>query len=136
VATLLPDGDAFYSYASQINDAGDIIVHRYDESWNAQVWFLRSGGVVTPPPTSEALATEIAALVSSGHIPVNVASSLLASLDAATASLAAGNTKAAKGQINAFINKVNAALRSRRLDSSTADALVSAAEAILAEVGG
>ena len=57
-------------------------------------------------------------------------------LRAAGRSLERGQMNAARGQLGAFINAVEALARSERLDTAVASALMAAAEAILSGAGG
>jgi hypothetical protein len=60
--------------------------------------------------------------------------SLHSKLDAAMASLSAGNTNAAANQLRAFINEVEAMMRSGRLSATSGQALIAEANAILAQL--
>ena len=60
--------------------------------------------------------------------------SLISKLDAAARSLDRGNHNSAAGQLNAFINEVQAMKKSRKLDSATADSWIAQAELILGTV--
>jgi hypothetical protein len=57
--------------------------------------------------------------------------SLISKLEAAQRSLAQGNGNAASGQLNAFINEVQAFERSRRLDPVSADSLTAQAQVVI-----
>lgn len=57
--------------------------------------------------------------------------SLINKLDAAERSLSAGNPQAARGQLTAAMNEIQALQRSGRLTATTADALTSQLRAIL-----
>ncbi|HEU4561366.1 MAG TPA: DNA/RNA non-specific endonuclease, partial [Longimicrobium sp.] len=63
------------------------------------------------------------------------ANSMNAKLRAASASLDRGNTTAAAGQLNAFINEVEATVQSGRMSQAQGDALIAAARTILASFG-
>ncbi len=65
-----------------------------------------------------------------------VASQLLASSEAAAASLAGGNPTAAAGQLEAFIKKVEAAVRAGRISQATADELIAYVRRLLEAMGG
>lgn len=56
---------------------------------------------------------------------------LLASLDAAEASLARGKLNAARGQLGAFVNKVQALKKSRRIAADVADSLIQMVQALM-----
>jgi hypothetical protein len=72
--------------------------------------------------------------VASGDIDANIANSLKSKLEAALASLARGNENSARGQLNAFINHVEAQ-RGKKISDSAAEALISAAQAVLDGLG-
>lgn len=66
----------------------------------------------------------------------NLVGPLTVSARAATVSLVTGDTQGAIGELGAFINKVEAALRSGRISQATADPLINYARRILAVIGG
>jgi hypothetical protein len=68
--------------------------------------------------------------VASGDIDATMANSLKSKLEAALASLERGNENSARGQLNAFINQVEAQ-RGKKISDAAADALISAAQAVL-----
>jgi uncharacterized membrane protein len=87
---------------------------------------------VTVQSPAQAVADEVAAiadLVDSGTIPPNVAQSLISKLQAA---LSATQPNAAINELGAFVNKVNALLKSGRISSATAAELIEAANRIIA----
>ncbi|HET7229157.1 MAG TPA: PKD domain-containing protein [Longimicrobium sp.] len=70
-----------------------------------------------------------------GAVSGGTANSMNAKLRAASASLDRGNTASATGQLNAFINEVQATVQSGRLSQAAGDALVAAARRILDSMG-
>jgi PKD repeat protein len=86
--------------------------------------------VLTPQQGLANLQQQVNGVLNGG-----AANSLNAKLRAAGASLDRGNTTAAAGQINAFINEVQAAVQSGRLSQAQGDALIAAARRILASFG-
>ena len=86
----------------------------------------------TPEQQIDALVEQIATLISSGGLSAASASSLNASLGSALAALERGNENAARGELGAFVNKVNALVRSGRLAASAGADLVAAANAVSA----
>jgi len=90
--------------------------------------------LLTPAQAVQSLVDEVNAL----SIPAGVKNSLTAKLDAALQSIANGSTSAAKGQLQAFINEVNAKCcvphPGKTLTQDEADALIAAAEDILASL--
>lgn len=82
----------------------------------------------TPAELIEALISQVESIPSLNQGQRN---SLLSKLEAAQQSLERGNRNAARGQLNAFINEVQALQRSGRLDAATADLLIAQAQAII-----
>lgn len=90
----------------------------------------------TPTPNAQ---TQIANLVSTVNdlLPLNSGekNSLISKLNAASASVDRSNSNSACGQMNAFINEVNALIRSSRLTPATGNDLVSQAQSIKTSIG-
>lgn len=82
----------------------------------------------TPADLIETLISQVENITSLNKGQKN---SLISKLEAAQQSLARANRNAARGQLNAFINKVQALKRSGRLDAATADSLIVQAQAII-----
>ena len=82
----------------------------------------------TPADAIKALISQVESIPSLNQGKKN---SLIRKLDAAQQSLARGNRNAARGQLNAFINEVQALERSGRLAPATADSLIAQAKAII-----
>jgi hypothetical protein len=82
----------------------------------------------------EALIDLVDAFVASGDIDPTMANSLKAKLEAALASLSRGNENSARGQLNAFINHVEAQ-RGKKISDSAADALIEGAEDVVDRLG-
>lgn len=89
---------------------------------------------ITPPSPTQQIASITATVQSLASTLGNDGTSMLSSLDAATASLARGNTGAARNQMNAFKNKVSAQ-RGKKLSAAQADALLAAADQVIASIG-
>jgi hypothetical protein len=87
---------------------------------------------ITPPTPTQQIASITSTI--QGLNLGNDGAQLLASLDAANSSLARGNTTAAKNQLNAFKNKVSAQ-RGKKLTAAQADALLAAADQVIASIG-
>ncbi len=90
---------------------------------------INGDGTVTYTPAVPTLAGLIARV---GALPLNRGqiNSLLSKLDAASRSLARGNETAARNQIQAFVNEVEAMARSGRIDSGVAAELIAWARAL------
>ena len=65
----------------------------------------------------------VSALVDGSEIRAGEANSLQAKLDAAARSRQRGNTTAVEGQLNAFLNEIDAMVRSGRLSAAQVDRL-------------
>jgi hypothetical protein len=93
---------------------------------------------VTITVTAGAIAAQIQSLmdqVESLGLPKGQENSLEAKLRAALASVQRGNESSASGQLGAFINEVEAQ-RGKKIPSADADALIAAAQQIIAELSG
>jgi hypothetical protein len=74
---------------------------------------------------------DLSELVESYNLPHGIENALLVNLNSALAALEVGDTERARERLQAFINQVEAR-RGNKLTAEQADALVEAAEAILA----
>jgi hypothetical protein len=77
------------------------------------------------------IAALIALIMNNSSLNQGQKNSLISKLDAASRSLDRGNRNSAAGQLNAFINEVQALKKSKKLDSSTADSWIAQAELVL-----
>jgi DNA/RNA endonuclease G (NUC1) len=77
----------------------------------------------------------IDALAANGKISAGIANSLRSKLDAAAAALDRGNDTAARSQLGALVNEIDALTRSRRLDAVDAAALETAIAALTESLG-
>jgi hypothetical protein len=98
-------------------------------------------GIASPPTFNGAFSeTFVSALTNLGNLiagfglPAGTANSLLAKVNAAQASLAAGNTTAACNELGALINEASAQ-SGKKLPSAEAAAIIAAAEAIRTALG-
>jgi hypothetical protein len=83
-----------------------------------------------PPVPSNQIADLIAFVGGAEAIDAGLENALIASLDAAQASVDAGNTQTAQAQLNALINKVQA-VKGKRILDAVADQIIAAAQSIL-----
>ena len=88
-----------------------------------------------PVAQAKALLRELAARVDELDLPRGWSRALEASLRAAARSLDREKLQAVRGQLGAFINKVEAQ-RGKKLDEPTADALIAAAQEVLCAIEG
>ena len=87
--------------------------------------------VVNPPPhTIQGLGNKVSALLGTGAISSQTAQQLMASVNAAAASLAAGNLSDARGQLGAFINKVQSCMKTGKISAADGAALIAYAQSI------
>jgi hypothetical protein len=112
-----PNGDALMVIAATQGPYGSVVVN--------------GDGTVTYTPGIPSIA-RLMAQVARFLLNQGQANSLLSKLDAARRSRARGNDTAARNQLAAFINELEALKRSGRLDPATADALIAAARALVA----
>ncbi len=89
---------------------------------------------VTSQQRIMALTAQIDELVSRGSLTADQAAGLRDKLAAIEAKIVAGNSRAAANQIRAFTNQVSAMIASRRLSAEEGQALVEAAELLLAQI--
>jgi DNA/RNA endonuclease G (NUC1) len=81
------------------------------------------------------LTQAIGDLQGQGDISRGEATAFRASLDAAARQMARGDAAAARGELGAFINKVNAAVQAGRLTAAEGAALIASAQRIVAALG-
>lgn len=81
------------------------------------------------------LREKVVALGTSGVLNAGNTNALLVKLNAAEAALARGNKQAARGSVGAFINQVNAFVRTGKLTSAQGAALLADAQTILSKTG-
>lgn len=87
--------------------------------------------VLSPAAAAQAAADAVAAM-----LPAQEAAPLIESLTSASAAIERGNVTAASGKLGAFDNKVEAMLKSRKIDAATAEALKSYSRRVRASMGG
>jgi len=90
--------------------------------------------VQTPQAALQGVSRDVAGLVAAGTISRGNGNALDAKLNAASRQLDAGNGTAARNQLGAFVNQVEAMQRSRRLPAADASRLTSAARRIVAAI--
>ena len=90
--------------------------------------------LTTPQAQIQQLIQDVDSLVSQGQLKGGEANSLTAKLRAALQQLERGNTTAAGGQVRAFINQVQALVRSGRLSSAQGQHLIDGANSVLAQI--
>jgi hypothetical protein len=90
--------------------------------------------LITPQAQIQQLIEDVNSLVSQGDLNRGEANSLTAKLRAALQQLERGNTTAAGGQVRAFINQVQALVRSGRLSPAQGQHLIDGANSVLAQI--
>ncbi len=90
---------------------------------------------LVPEAAISGLIKEVQALVTGGTLNQGQGNSLTVKLEAAVASLGRGNTIAACNQLHAFINEVNAMIRSGRLTSQQGQSLIDSATNVRTALG-
>ena len=83
----------------------------------------------------EFLKDDVEGLVESGALTQGQAHGLTAKLEAATANLNSGRSRAACNQLKAFINQTEDFVRARKLSPLEGQGLISAARSIQAQIG-
>lgn len=139
---VLPHLGIRYSVGLDVNQTGLATGVSLIEGtrYNAVIWDL--GG--RPPPCGPETTEEwieyteelIDQLLDAGDLTGGQANALTTKLERALDSLARGNERAATNQIGAFINQVEALVRSGRITAEEGDALIAAAQEALAAMGG
>jgi probable HAF family extracellular repeat protein len=99
----------------------------------ATVWKLQTS-VAPPDGDIGGLQDSVDDLANAGTLTGGESNSLNSKLEAANRQCERGNETAARHQIQAFINQVNAMIDSGRIDASTGQALIDDAEALLASL--
>jgi N-formylglutamate amidohydrolase len=132
-----PDADAL-----ALDGRGFALEHRYLRAGTFTVTVTVRDGrdagtataqvvVQTPAQGVAALAAAVRALVEQERLTAGTATSLAAKLDAAARQLERGNENAAEGQLGAFVNEVEALVRSDRLAAADAATLTGLAQRIV-----
>lgn len=129
------DGSAL-SGGTDVNEIGHVSGYTHHYGFTAVRWTIDLQEACipifgTPAEETAKLSDEVGALEESGVFSAGEANSLTAKLDAALNQLDRGNTTAAANQLGAFINAVEALVRSGRLDAAAGDALIVHAQAII-----
>ncbi len=88
-------------------------------------------GAPTPEEMIQKLIDDVLVLKADGFLHKGQANALISILNAALKSLEKGNFNAACNQLNAFINKVNALINSRRLSPEQGQDLIDSAQRII-----
>ncbi len=120
-----------------MNNAGDIVGHGIlaDGSAQAVVWHVRTRPP-TPQEAIDAIGDQIGTLTDNATLGEGEANALQAKLDAALARLDKGKPKEAANALHAFINQLEAMVKSGRLSAAEGEALVAAARAIIGQMQG
>ncbi len=87
--------------------------------------------VLTPVQKNQQIITFIQGLVTSGKLNNGQANSLIVKLNDVTKKINDGNTQAATNQLNAFINEVNADIKTGKLSSTDGQTLIDGANAVI-----
>jgi DNA/RNA endonuclease G (NUC1) len=90
--------------------------------------------VQTPQSAVQAVSSSVASLVAAGTISRGNGNALDAKLNVAIGQLDAGNATAARNQLEAFVNQVEAMQRSGRLPATDASRLIAGARRIIAAI--
>jgi predicted outer membrane repeat protein len=91
-----------------------------------------NGGTITTPDSAATnLSTQISALTQSGTLTANQAAGLTSKLQAAAQSLDIGNLTPGVNQLSAFINQVNAFVKSHKLTTAQAQPLIDGANQLI-----
>lgn len=142
-----PDGDAIsfrWSFGDGASASGASPSHTYASAGTFAVTLrvtdahgawgtaATTARVLSGAEAVAVLAARVDALAAAGTLSRGEANALSATLDAAARSLAAGNEDGARGQLGAFLNQVEALVRSRRLSAADGASLTELAERIRA----
>jgi len=87
--------------------------------------------ILTPVQKIQQMITLIQGLVTSGKLNNGQANSLIVKLNAAKMSINHENTQAATNELNAFINEVNADIKTGKLSSTDGQTLIDEANAVI-----
>jgi hypothetical protein len=92
-----------------------------------------NGGTITTPDSAATnLSADVSALIQAGALTADQGAGLTSKLQAAAQSLDAGNITPGANQLGAFINQVNAFVKSNKLTSTQAQPLLDGANQLLA----
>jgi hypothetical protein len=121
-----------------MNNSGDILANfwtSYFGDTQAVVWRVRTRPP-TPQETIDAIAEDVASLPDAGSVSEGEVNALQTKLDAALTRIAKGKPKEAANALDAFVNQVEAMVRSGKLTAGEGQQLIDAAQALIAELRG
>jgi streptogramin lyase len=108
---------------------------------DGSLWFTEYFGnnigklsFLSPQAATQNIVSSVQTIVSQGALSQGDGNSLDSKLQAAINQISNGNLNAARGQLNSFIDEVNAMLNSGKLSSSQAQSLINAANAVLVQI--
>ena len=90
--------------------------------------------MLTAQQATQSLTSSVNSLVSQGTLNQGEGNSLISKLQAAISQMNNGNGTAAHNQLQAFINEVNALMNSGGLTTSQGQALIDAANNVIAHI--
>jgi uncharacterized delta-60 repeat protein len=93
------------------------------------------GPAATPQAAIQLLMDDVSGLASLGVLNHGQANALMAKLRAAAKSVDKGNNHAAANQLRAFINQVNALVKTGRLTAAQGDPLIAGANGVISTLG-
>ena len=116
---------------------GMFITATATNSRNSTSEFSQCVAVANPNPLQaiQALISNVESLVAQGVLNHGNGNALISKLEAARKQLERGHVRPAGNQINAFINQVEAFIRSRKLTPQQGQPLIDAAMSILLQIG-
>lgn len=128
-----PGGSANLSTAHSYSAAGNYTVTLTVDDFDGGVG--QASTKVSVQTTQQALSSVSATVQKIASLNDGQKNSLTAKLNAASASLARGDTKPANSQLNAFLNEIQALVNSGRISSGDAAALRNSIHAVQAAIG-
>jgi ELWxxDGT repeat protein len=110
-----------------------LYISAYDAEHGVEPWTLRS---LTPAEEISGLIATIQGLLDDGTLKLGQGKSLIGKLELALAALEDGHTKKAVTMLEAFIRETRAFENAGILEDGEAEAIISAAEEVIAEISG
>jgi probable HAF family extracellular repeat protein len=129
--TILPAVSGIYAWPLGINTAGTVVGQVIGMGFSRQAAMWR---LLTAEDRIDGILEDLQVLIETGALPENRVGPLSSTLNNALAAIERDQTSAAIGQMQAFINQINALLRARQINLDDAQDLVDSAGRVITQL--